>query len=713
MMKKTIAIILLLVSCVSLSFASPDAYKSFIKGAIDLKAGKAADAKKEYEKAVSLDPSALQAYKDLSYIYLQTGDRASAYKTAQKVDELGGATAQTAVFLGSFYATANDTATAQAFWDKALVLDPDNETAMIYLASHYALVNDLAKSEIYWKKYLKEQPDSVIAWLQLALVQEKLGRSEDALKTLDKVIKLNPSAVDAYMSKARIYESKNKFDLAVKEYQKYITVSPDNPFVYVFMGRGYLELNDLKNAEEALLKAKGMTDNVDALKATSYWLGGVYEKQWKIDAAAKEYEYIISKEDNALLRSKIGYFYSILRNFEKADEQFQKVLDKDPSNMQVMYLAALNYLDWGKTDKALDLFKRIVAQSPDFADAYFFMAMAYDRKNDFDNEEKALLKAIELNPNHAKALNHLAFIYADRGIKLDEAEQYIGRALKLEPKNGTYLDTLGWLYYKQGRYESARQALMTAASLMRDPMIYDHLGDVTKALGRSSEAWISYALSYDMKRDDKVKEKLDAARKEIPADEFYKQMLLRSESNFLKVFSVKAGFTANFSAGIIGGKKTFINFSFTRSDGAVIELPGNIMGGAKIRVQGSSVTYTPQALETSVPDEYREVINFAAEILSRDFFRRFSPASVVEKGDKLIFTSEDGAYELVLNTDTAFIERITKGKATVEMSNYEAFLVSWLPKKIVLNSKNPNFKATFETQKFTLPENKPAENKQQ
>ena len=43
-------------------------------------------------------------------------------------------------------------------------------------------------------------------------------------------------------------------------------------------------------------------------------------------------------------------------------------------------------------------------------------------------------------------------MFAEKGIRLDEAQRLIQKALELEPENGYYIDSLGWAYYQQGRY---------------------------------------------------------------------------------------------------------------------------------------------------------------------------------------------------------------------------------------------------------------------
>jgi tetratricopeptide (TPR) repeat protein len=70
--------------------------------------------------------------------------------------------------------------------------------------------------------------------------------------------------------------------------------------------------------------------------------------------------------------------------------------------------------------------------------------------------------------------------------------------LALEPKNGNYHDSLGWAFFKQGRYPAALAELKQAVELLRaqgevvDPVVYDHLGEAYRKLGRRDEAASSW-----------------------------------------------------------------------------------------------------------------------------------------------------------------------------------------------------------------------------
>ena len=85
----------------------------------------------------------------------------------------------------------------------------------------------------------------------------------------------------------------------------------------------------------------------------------------------------------------------------------------------------------------------------------------------------------------------------------------IKQALVFEPENGAYLDSLGWFYYKKVKLKEALSHLERAASLLSDPVIYDHLGDVFLKLGNADSAKLNWEKSLKLDpRSDKVKTKL-------------------------------------------------------------------------------------------------------------------------------------------------------------------------------------------------------------
>jgi tetratricopeptide (TPR) repeat protein len=113
----------------------------------------------------------------------------------------------------------------------------------------------------------------------------------------------------------------------------------------------------------------------------------------------------------------------------------------------------------------------------------------YEREKNYDEAEKAFRTVLEGDPENAGALNYLGYMFADRGIRLEEAQQLISKALDLDPDNGAYQDSLGWVYYRLNKLDQAADQLRLAVDKVgKDPTVHDHLGDVYFKQGKIKEA---------------------------------------------------------------------------------------------------------------------------------------------------------------------------------------------------------------------------------
>lgn len=695
---KKITLILLFVLGLQPGFAHAasnyGAYKIYLKGVMAAKAGAFDIAQKEYERVVALDPGALAVYKELMYLYWQSGNNKKAFDTAEKIDKLDEQNPATTIYLATFYLLANQPDKAKKLWEKTLELDPDNETATIYLAAYYYSDNKLEESAEYWNKFLKQQPDSSMGYLQLGMVQEKLNMPEEALKSYSKVIELKPEAREAYVSKARIYENTDRFPMAIAEYEKYVEVFPENLYVLMYLGRCYYENKEYTKARDAFIKAKKGLKG-DESEMSSYWLGIIYEKTGDLEKSAEEFEYLVSRQpDNIAVLARLGYYYSLMKQYSKADKKLNAASLKEPLNYEILYLQGLNFIDWGKYDKAVKTLERVVSLKPDFDDAYFFLGTAFDKNGNFEDAEKAFLQALEINPDNTRAMNYLGYTYADKDIKLQEAEIILNRAVSLEPKNGAYLDSLGWLYYRQAKYELAEKFIITAANLTRDPLIYEHLGDVCIELERLDDAWTSYALSVDGGGEKSAKQKLEMVQKRLTQQQFCNATLFRAGSNYRKLFSLKAGYKMKINIDSYN-IKAYFPFNYVKGEGISIGVPAKFfIGGAMIYVYDGNISFEPKAVKDQIPEEFNELLAFASDVFSADFFSRFENNAESQKGKKIVYKADE--IELIINSDNGLVEKISRGGVTIEPAKYKPFFSSKIPYTINISSKKLKMRGSFE-----------------
>lgn len=250
------------------------------------------------------------------------------------------------------------------------------------------------------------------------------------------------------MTLAAIFESRKSYERANGYYGR---IKADSSYHRRAELEYALNLNDLKQVEEAKAKLSRLIeeDPADLLAYTT--LGGVLAQHEEYAEAAKIY-----------------------------DRAIEVVGDKPQSH------------HWN---------------------VFYRRGIAYERLKQWDKAEPNFLKAIELSPNQADVLNYLGYSWIDQGIKLDEGLDLIRKAVELSPNRGYIIDSLGWAYYRLGRYEEAVVELERAVDLLpRDPVLNDHLGDAYWKVGRKLEAtfqW-NHALASEPEPADetKIREKL-------------------------------------------------------------------------------------------------------------------------------------------------------------------------------------------------------------
>jgi tetratricopeptide (TPR) repeat protein len=286
----------------------------------------------------------------------------------------------------------------------------------------------------------------------------------------------------AHYAMGQIYDLLGMTNNAVLEYERSLKSDTDSSYLpYLRLGANYARLNMLDEAKEALGKVNKI--NEDDLQS-HYLLALIYSAEKDYDKAAGEYELILKKFSSAEPRNieiygYLAQLYYSQKKYNQAIKQFEKILELDPENADVMYLLGSLYLE----------------------------------VNDDHNAIEILKKSITIDPEHDGSLNTLGYLYAEIGKNLDEAEKLVARALEISPDNGAYLDSLGWVYYKKGEYEQAAETLLNADKVMKDPVIYDHLGDVYFKMNNVDEAIKYWQLSLELNPDQEhVGKKIDQAK---------------------------------------------------------------------------------------------------------------------------------------------------------------------------------------------------------
>ena len=83
----------------------------------------------------------------------------------------------------------------------------------------------------------------------------------------------------------------------------------------------------------------------------------------------------------------------------------------DNQETQIIFDEANQFMDVGKLDNAIELFTKVVKQSPEFAEGWNKRATVYFLKGELNKSISDIEKTLNLEPRHFGALDGLAEIY--------------------------------------------------------------------------------------------------------------------------------------------------------------------------------------------------------------------------------------------------------------------------------------------------------------
>jgi tetratricopeptide (TPR) repeat protein len=155
----------------------------------------------------------------------------------------------------------------------------------------------------------------------------------------------------------------------------------------------------------------------------------------------------------------------------------EKAIELDQKKVDLYLMLASVFENKKAYEKALAVLDQGLKKDQKNVELIFRQGVVLDKMGEKTRSLDRMSTIIEIDPNHADALNYIGYTYAEQGIRLDEAMSLIEKALSIKPDSGYIIDSLGWVYFQKGMYDEALKYLEQAASVPNIP-IMEHLGDV-------------------------------------------------------------------------------------------------------------------------------------------------------------------------------------------------------------------------------------------
>jgi len=126
---------------------------------------------------------------------------------------------------------------------------------------------------------------------------------------------------------------------------------------------------------------------------------------------------------------------------------------------------SLRLMEQQRWDAAEDTVRRALEEQSNDPQLLYVLAQVYLERDGAVAAAPYVETLVDVAPDFSPGHNLWAWVYAEKGERLEEAERYSRRALRQQPRIGSYWDTLGWILLRQERYDAAMPILERALRL--------------------------------------------------------------------------------------------------------------------------------------------------------------------------------------------------------------------------------------------------------
>ncbi|KAF9808700.1 hypothetical protein IEO21_07787 [Rhodonia placenta] len=306
-------------------------------------------------------------------------------------------------------------------------------------------------------------------WLLIGRVAEQMGNLEHALSAYENALRHNPMSLSGLTQVAGIARIKENYPKAVEYFQRVISMQQDNGEVWSALGHCYLMQDDLQKAYQAYQQALYLLPNPKDPKLW-YGIGILYDRYGSLDHAEEAFASVLKMD----------------KDFDKANE--------------ILFRLGIIYKQQGKYADSLECFDRILRNPPSplaHADIWFQIGHVFEQQRDHVRARDAYERVVQDNPNHAKVLQQLGWLYHQDGSSFqnqDVAIQYLTKSLEADPADAQSWYLLGRAYMAGQKYNKAYEAYQQAVYRDgRNPTFWCSIGVLYFQINQYRDALDAYS----------------------------------------------------------------------------------------------------------------------------------------------------------------------------------------------------------------------------
>jgi tetratricopeptide (TPR) repeat protein len=426
-----------------------------------LRQGLIEQAKEKIQEELQRNSSSVEAYNLLGIIYSDQKDYANALEAFQHALKLDPNSTRTRNNLGNVYVAEEKPDLAEKEFRTLLGLDPANRDGNYNLGLVLMAKGQPTEAIVHFQRV---RPANVQTLFNLIRALLQARRTAEGLKAATELSAQNKDDIQLHFTLGVLLASEKQYPAAQLELEKAIALQPETFEILFNLGQTYLRGGQYTKAEQALNRAlKLKPDSPETL----YLLAQVYADQTRavdaLDLLVRAHKLAPLNTDIIFLLARVSMSQNY---FEDAIPLLESGLKIAPQRADLQAAMGESYFMSGKAEKAIEEFQTLIELDPS-PRSYAFMGLSYRHLGRFDEARKYFQEGLKKDPRNASCLFNMGYIEERQGNHA-RAEQLFQQTLRSNPDFSDALLELANLRIANKRFEEAAELLRRYVKVSRN-----------------------------------------------------------------------------------------------------------------------------------------------------------------------------------------------------------------------------------------------------
>ncbi|BDD59259.1 hypothetical protein MPDQ_000209 [Monascus purpureus] len=306
-------------------------------------------------------------------------------------------------------------------------------------------------------------------WLQIGSLTELMGDLDGAMNAYEQALRHNQWSIPAMNAISCILRTKEQFPKAVEYLQNIVKLDPTSGETWGSLGHCYLMMDNLQEAYTSYQQALYHLRDPKEPKLW-YGIGILYDRYGSLDHAEEAFSQVMR----------------MAPDFEKANE--------------IYFRLGIIYKQQQKFTQSLECFKYIVTDPPrplTEEDIWFQIGHVHEQQKDFESAQAAYRRVLDRDPNHAKVLQQLGWLFHQQSnsyASQEKAIEYLEKSVSADNSDAQSWYLLGRCYMSQAKYPKAYEAYQQAVYRDgRNPTFWCSIGVLYYQINQYRDALDAYS----------------------------------------------------------------------------------------------------------------------------------------------------------------------------------------------------------------------------